>query len=319
MIGVVGAGAFGTALAISLARAGQSVTLWGRSPADMTTLAQTRCNSRHLPGISLPEGIRPTSDLEDLRAADCVLLAIPMQSLRGFLDEHRAMLDGKALVACCKGMDLATLKGPTALLTEACPNAVAAILTGPSFAHDIARGLPTALTLACSDRAAEALQTRLSTGNLRLYRTDDCLGAEIGGALKNVVAIAAGVTIGAGLGDSARAALITRGYAEMVRLAVACGARAETLGGLSGLGDLVLTCTSAQSRNFRYGLSIGQDQAFDPHVTVEGAATSLAAVQLGAAMNVDLPLTQTVANLISGKSTLTVAISDLLSRPLKQE
>jgi glycerol-3-phosphate dehydrogenase (NAD(P)+) len=194
------------------------------------------------------------------------------------------------------------------------------VLTGPGFAGDLAAGLPTALTLACADEAEGArLQAALSTRALRLYRTTDVAGAELGGALKNVIAIAAGAAMGAGLGLSARAAIVTRGQAEMVRLAVALGGRAETLAGLSGLGDLVLTCTSERSRNTRFGMALARGEAVDPAVTVEGAATALAAARLAAATGVDMPITATVAALVEGRTTLAQAMADLLSRPLTTE
>jgi glycerol-3-phosphate dehydrogenase (NAD(P)+) len=228
-------------------------------------------------------------------------------------------IDGRQpLVACCKGVDLSSLRGPVALIEDRRPGAAVAILTGPSFAADIARGLPTALTLATRGNGA-ALQAVLSTPTLRLYRTDDTLGAELGGALKNVIAIAAGVVIGAGLGDSARAALMTRGYAEMVRLALSLGARAETLAGLSGFGDLVLTCTSAQSRNFRYGCALGRGEGFDPKVTVEGVATACAVARLAGEKRIEMPVTAMVDALASGHTSLNDAIGQLMSRPLKQE
>ncbi|WP_101342182.1 NAD(P)H-dependent glycerol-3-phosphate dehydrogenase [Cereibacter azotoformans] len=305
MIGILGAGAFGTALAVTLGRE-QPVTLWARRGVAKLEL-------------ELPPLVRLTSDIETV-TEPTVLLAVPMQALGGLLREHAAQLEGRALVACCKGVDLATGHGPTALIAEACPRATAAILTGPSFAADIARGLPTALTLATADEAAgEALQRQLSTATLRLYRTTDTVGAELGGALKNVIAIAAGVVIGAGLGQSARAALMTRGYAEMQRLALALGARADTLAGLSGLGDLVLTCTSEQSRNFRYGQALGAGAGFDPAVTVEGRATAAAVVALAARREIDMPITAMADALIDGRVTLPQAIQTLLSRPLKQE
>ncbi len=311
MIGVVGAGAFGTALAVALGREGREVRLWAR---DVTRLAGGQ--SARLPGVNLPKTVSVTAEISDLIGADAVLLTLPMQALRGFLAEH-PVLDGVALVACCKGVDLTTLKGPTALIEAACPNSAFAILTGPSFAADIARGLPTALTLASAD--GEALQHLLSTPTLRLYRTTDVIGAELGGALKNVIAIAAGIVIGAGLGDSARAALMTRGYAEMTRLALALGAKAETLAGLSGFGDLVLTCTSAQSRNFRYGQALGAGERFDPTVTVEGAATAKAVSDMAKSLQIDMPITSMIAAVIDHHITLPQAISALLSRPLKQE
>ena len=317
MIGVIGAGAFGTALAITLGRDGHEVRLWARDAEHVATMAQSRRNEGRLPGVSFPELVSVTANIDDLTAAEALILSVPMQALSGFLALHHARLDGIPLVACCKGIDLSTLKGACALMSDACPNSTVAVLTGPSFAADIAKGLPTALTLASTN--GEALQRLLSTPDLRLYRSTDVIGAELGGALKNVIAIAAGVVIGAGLGDSARAALMTRGYAEMTRLALALGARAETLAGLSGFGDLVLTCTSTQSRNFRYGQSLGADAAFDPAVTVEGIATAKAVSNLAKTMQVDMPITQMIAALIDRKLSLSEAVSALMSRPLKPE
>ena len=316
MIGIVGAGAFGTALAVALGREGREVRLWARDAAHIAEIAHSGANEARLPGIELPKTVSARAEISDLTAAHVVLLSLPMQALRGFLLAN-PNLNGLPLVACCKGIDLTTLKGPTALIEAACPDSPFAILTGPSFAADIARGLPTALTLACAD--GEALQHLLSTPSLRLYRTTDVIGAELGGALKNVIAIAAGIVMGAGLGDSARAALMTRGYAEMTRLALALGGRAETLAGLSGFGDLVLTCTSAQSRNFRFGHALGAGQAFDPNVTVEGVATAKAVSAMANKMNIDMPITNMIAALIDQHITLPQAISALLSRPLKQE
>ncbi len=319
MIGVVGAGAFGTALAIALARDGHDVRLWARASGHVDAMARERCNVARLPGIGLPETIAVTARVVDLLGAEVVLLSLPMQALRGFLAVHGKVLDGLPLVACCKGVDLTTLQGASALIATACPTSVAAVLTGPSFAADIAKGLPTALTLACADNRLEMLQHLLSTPTLRLYRSTDIIGAELGGALKNVIAIAAGVVIGAGLGDSARAALMTRGYAEMVRFSMRLGARAETLAGLSGFGDLVLTCTSQQSRNLRFGMALAAGQAFDPGATVEGAATAKAVVRMARDMAVDMPVAQMVAALIDKKIALDQAVASLMSRPLKQE
>ncbi len=300
-VAVLGAGAFGTALAKVLA-VQHEVTLWGR-----------RMPAR-LPGVTV------TDDLAAACAAHTLLLlAVPMQALAGFLTDAGG-LDGKALVACCKGIDLATGRGPSAVVSAACPGATVAVLTGPGFAGDLAAGLPTALTLACAEAAAgEQLQRLLSTPTLRLYRTTDVAGAELGGALKNVIAIAAGAVIGAGLGLSARAALIARGQAEMVRLATALGGRPDTLAGLSGLGDLVLTCTSERSRNYRLGLALGRGGTFDSAVTVEGAATATAAARKAAALGVAMPVTDTVAALVEGRATLAQAVADLLSRPLTTE
>jgi glycerol-3-phosphate dehydrogenase (NAD(P)+) len=318
-IAILGAGAFGTALAVALAR-NDAVTLWARDRALVAEMRQTRVNARRLPGAVLPENVSVTAELGDVAAAEVILLAVPTQQLARFLAEHAGLLDHRRLVACSKGIDIASGLGPLELITAACPNALGAVLTGPSFAADIARGLPTALTLACTDDSAGAeLQAKLSTATLRLYRTTDTIGAELGGAVKNVVAIAAGVVIGAGLGDSARAALMTRGFAEMSRLAAAFGARPETLAGLSGLGDLVLTCTSSQSRNFRYGQALGAGTAFDPTVTVEGVATARAVTILAERLKVEMPIANMVSALVDGKITVADATLALLARPLKQE
>jgi glycerol-3-phosphate dehydrogenase (NAD(P)+) len=316
MIGIIGAGAFGTALAIALGREGREVRLWARSATQVAEMARSRRNDTCLPQIDLPETVSVTAEITDLVSAEAILLAIPMQQLRAFL-QAQPQLNGLPLVACCKGVDLVTLQGPAALIKSVCPGSPVAILTGPSFAADIAKGLPTALTLAAND--GEALQTLLSTPVLRLYRTQDVIGAELGGALKNVIAIAAGVVIGAGLGDSARAALMARGYAEMLRFAVARGAEPETLAGLSGFGDLVLTCTSTQSRNFRFGQALGSGSSFDKSITVEGVATAKAVSNLAKTTGVDMPITTMIAALIDQNITLPQAISALLTRPLKQE
>jgi glycerol-3-phosphate dehydrogenase (NAD(P)+) len=314
MIAIAGAGAFGTALAVALA--GRGVTLWARNAGD---IARHR-ESPRLPGVRLPDDIAVTDDPAHLSGAAAVLVAVPAQSLRPFLAAHRVLLDGHRIVACGKGIDLSTLTGATATIAAELPQSTPALLTGPSFAADIARGLPTALTIACRDEAAgAALQRLLSTPVLRLYRTTDTVGAELGGSLKNVVAIACGACIGAGLGESARAALMTRGFAEMQRLAARLGADPDTLSGLSGFGDLVLTATSPQSRNYAFGLALGRAAPFDPGVTVEGIATSRAVAALGQRLGVDLPITTAVAALCDGTITLAHAMNSLLNRPLKEE
>ena len=318
-VAVLGAGAFGTALAVVLAREGMDVLLWARD-AGQVAMMQTGGTNRRLPGVTLPKTVSVTAKIDDSAGFPIVLLALPMQQLSAFLRQYGAILDGKALVVCAKGIDLATGSGPTELIALACPVAVPAILTGPSFAADIARGLPTALTLACrNEDMGRKLQTALSTATLRLYRSEDVTGAELGGALKNVVAIASGIVIGAGLGESARAALMTRGYAEMSRLALGLGARAETLAGLSGFGDLVLTCSSEQSRNFCFGKALGAGLPFDPLTTVEGAATARAVAILAARRGIEMPITTMVAAVLDGKVTISRAIEALLARPLKQE
>ena len=318
-VAVLGAGAFGTALAIALAANGP-IILWARSEMAANEIEAAREKTARLAGAKLPQNVSITAKLIDISACDTILLAMPMQQMASFLAQHKVHLDGKRLVACSKGIDLASGQGPTRIIAEHCPNATPAILTGPSFAADIARGLPTALTLACVDRAeGEILQRALSTPVLRLYRSEDVIGAELGGALKNVIAIAAGVVIGAGLGDSARAALMTRGFSEMTRIAQLRGAKAETLNGLSGFGDLVLTCTSAQSRNFRFGQALGRGETFDAGVTVEGAATAKAVSILAQKNQIELPIAAMVAALVDQKITVEAAVSALMSRPLKEE
>lgn len=317
-ISVFGAGAFGTALAISLARDGRKVALIARDSTHAGDMAKDRENAARLPGFAFPDDLHPTVSLDDL--APTCLIAVPTQKLGGFMQEHASALGGRSLVACCKGVDLATGNGPTRLIADAVPDAITAILSGPSFATDIAAGLPTGLTIASLDGVnAESLQHALSTANLRLYRSTDVIGVELGGALKNIVAIAAGVAIGAGLGESARAAVITRGYAEMRRFAGSLGAVPDTLSGLSGFGDLVLTCTSEKSRNYTFGLAIGRNQPRPKGITVEGAATAIAVSEKAETSQIDMPLTRTVAALVEESLSVADAIGLLLSRPLKEE
>jgi len=318
-IGVIGAGAFGTALAISLS-GHAPVRLWCRSASKADDMQMNRENKARLPGVILPENLEISADFDIVSRQNILLLAVPMQQLRAVLRAHQPALANATLVACCKGIELQTGQGPIAVISDVLPNARAALLTGPSFAADIARGLPTALTLACADKPlAKTLQQSLKSNNLRLYRTNDTIGAELGGALKNVIAIACGAVIGAGLGDSARAALMTRGYAEMLRMAMALGAQPQTLAGLSGFGDLALTCTSDMSRNYRLGLSIGRQEDFDKSVTVEGAATARAVAALAVKLGLDMPITNSVVGLIDHTTTITGAMAQLLTRPLKEE
>lgn len=318
-IAIAGGGAFGTALGVALALDGNDILLWARNADAIATMKTERQNPK-LPGVALPDKMAFSAMLDPLFACDIILLAIPAQTVQDFLASHAPHLGGKYLVACCKGIDLTRMTGPASTIRDLVPSAVAAMLTGPSFAADIARGLPTALTLACADDEVGAiLQSALSTTSLRLYRSTDTVGAELGGALKNVMAIASGVAIGARLGESARAALITRGYPEMQRLALALGAQPDTLAGLSGFGDLVLTCTSEQSRNYRYGLALGNGSAFDKSTTVEGAATARAVRKLARELDIDMPICTVVADLTDGKTDVPTALNALLSRPLKEE
>jgi len=309
-LAIYGAGAFGAALAVAYATAGRDVTLWARSGA--AQMAASREVPR-LPGTRLPGAVRVTGDPRI--DADIALIAVPTQSLGAMIEATRP--DAPCLVSCAKGIDMETGLGPTALIRRHAPQRRVAQLTGPSFAVDIAAGLPTALTLACEeDETGAMLQEVLSTPGLRLYRTTDVIGAELGGALKNVVAIAAGAAIGAGLGDSARAAIIARGFVEMGRVASARGAQAETLTGLSGLGDLVLTCASEKSRNFRYGMALATGAGVDPAMTVEGLHT---ARRIAADPSLETPITDVVAALADGRLDFAAALDTLLARPLKPE
>jgi glycerol-3-phosphate dehydrogenase (NAD(P)+) len=317
-VAVIGAGAWGTALAIQAARAGNHVTLWARDPARAGAIAASRENP-HLPGVRLPEPIQVMSVPPE--AADLALLAAPTQHLRTVLG---LLAPGLApLVVCAKGVEQATLRLPLEIVAEMHPGTPAAVLTGPNFAHEIAAGLPAAAVIAANDAALrETVAAALGTPSFRLYGNDDPIGAQVGGAAKNVIAIAAGAVIGAGLGENARAALMTRGLAELARLATALGGRAETVMGLSGLGDLLLTCTGAASRNYSLGLALGRGErladvlAARSSVT-EGVATAPALV--ARAQGVDLPVCAAVASLLAGRTTLAEAIAALLARPRRDE
>ena len=313
-ISVLGAGAFGTALAISLARDGRPVILWARDPDDMN---QQRENTRRLPGFRFPDTLSVTGDLELAARAAIILLALPLQQLASFLTEYAGLFSDQALVSCSKGIDLVSGRGSAEIIAAACPGATPAVLSGPSFAVDIAAGLPTALTIAAKE--PEPLQVALSTSNIRLYRSTDMTGVELGGALKNVVAIASGITIGAGLGESARAALITRGYAEMNRYAQAHGAHPDTMAGLSGFGDLALTCTSEKSRNFAFGLALGRGEAGAQNLTIEGKATAKAVSIQAQQAGIDMPIANMVVALLTGSLTIPQVVELLLTRPLKEE
>lgn len=317
-ISVLGAGAFGTALAIGLARDGTEVTLWARDPEDVLAMQSSRQTGKRLPGHALPDTLTITADIQAF-GADICLLAVPAQTLAAFVTQN-AFKDTAALIACCKGIDQTSGLGPVATLNTAKPGHTNGILTGPSFAVDIATGMPTAIVLATADLdEAKRLQATLNRPTLRLYRSTDVIGAELGGALKNVLAIAAGITIGAGLGDSARASVISRGFSELSRYAVAKGADIETIQGLSGLGDLILTCTSEKSRNFRAGVSIGKGTTLDDQATVEGLATAPTVAVDARSLGLDLPLIQAVADVIDGKLDIALAIETLLMRPVGTE
>lgn len=317
-IAVLGAGAFGTALAVSLARSGRKVTLVARSKDHVDAMNVGRENTSRLPGVALPDTLIPSLSLP--RASGVVLAVVPTQQLGSVLGIHSNSLSNKIVVACNKGIDLKTGMGPTAIIKSHVPDIPVAALSGPGFAFDIARGMPTALTLACqSNDVGGELQSMLATENLRLYRTTDVTGVELGGAVKNVMAIAAGLVIGGGLGESARAALITRGFAELTRFAVGRGARPETLAGLSGLGDLILTCTSEQSRNYTHGLCLGRDGVAPSGKTVEGVSTAQILAELAIKEGVDLPITRTVDAILNQKISVREAQAQLFARPMREE
>lgn len=314
-IGIVGGGAWGTALA-QIAAAREDVVVWAREATVVAAINETRENPDFLPGVRLAANIRAGTDPAILAAADLWLVVTPAQHLRAVL---AACPLGATMVICAKGIEA----GSHMLMADVAGDltgAPIAVLSGPTFAGEVARGLPTAVTLACVDTGlGEALVDRLARPAFRPYLTDDIVGAEIGGAVKNVLAIACGVVEGAGLGLNARAALIARGFAEMTRFGLARGARAETLAGLSGLGDLVLTCSSANSRNFTLGVGIGEGRALAVTRTVaEGAATAPVLVEAARAAGVDMPIAAAVADLLAG-APLQETIAALLSRPLRSE
>jgi glycerol-3-phosphate dehydrogenase (NAD(P)+) len=319
-VAVIGAGAWGTALASVAARAGRDVILFARNATAAAHMTATRENPR-LPAVKLDARIAVTSDIAAAARADIILLATPAQSLREAvvaLASHLAA--ATPVIACAKGIERGTHKFMTEVIAEAAPNAVPAILSGPSFASDVARGLPTAVTLAAKDDAlASALVQALGSSTFRPYHTFDVRGVEIGGAAKNVLAIAAGIVVGKQFGASALAALTTRGFSELVRLGRACGARTETMSGLSGLGDLILTCASPQSRNFSLGIALGRGERPAKDKLAEGEFTAPVLIELAASKNVDMPVSNAVAAILSGATTIDEAIENLLTRPFKAE
>jgi glycerol-3-phosphate dehydrogenase (NAD(P)+) len=319
-VAIIGAGAWGTALACIAARAGRQVTLYARDAAHAAKIAASRDNPK-LRGVLLPNSIAVTNDLAAAGRADVVLIATPAQHLRGAVIELAPHLGRAApVVACAKGIEHGTRQFMTEVIAAVAPDARPAILSGPSFAEDVARGLPTAVTLAAwDDNLASALVQALGSPTFRPYHTTDVRGVEIGGAAKNVLAIAAGIVAGKNLGASAQAALTTRGFAELARFGRALGARAETLVGLSGLGDLILTCSGPQSRNFALGLALGRGEPPAPGRLAEGKFTAPVLVDLAASQNIDMPVAQAVAAILNRTITVDAAIEGLLTRPFKAE
>jgi glycerol-3-phosphate dehydrogenase (NAD(P)+) len=325
-IGVIGAGAWGTAIAQMLTREGQSVLLWCLEPEVADAINTRHENTTYLPVIALNPALRATADLADLAGFDALFCVTPAQHTRSLLTRLEGWLKpGAPVVLCSKGIELSTGKFMTDVLAEELPEAVPGVMSGPSFAIDVAKGLPTAVTLAMRDAAlgAELIQA-ISTPTFRPYLGTDLLGAEIGGSVKNVLAIACGIALGKGLGRSAHAALIARGYAEMTRLALALGADADTLTGLSGLGDLVLTCSSETSRNMSLGLALGQGETLAGvlgarNSVTEGVATAPILRSLARTRGIEMPICEAVAAVVEGEITVDQAIGALLARPVKAE
>ncbi len=323
-IAVVGAGAWGTALANVIARAGRAVVLAARDRASAAALAQSR-ESPHLPGQKLDERVGVVAADADAGRYDAILLAVPSQQLRAAARTIApALARDTPVVACAKGIERGSRKFMTEVIAESAPLALPAILSGPSFAADVARGLPAAVTLAARDEAvAAALARALGSAAFRPYHSTDIRGVEIGGAAKNVLAIAAGIVAGRGLGASAAAALTTRGFAELFRFGRAFGARPETLTGLSGLGDLILTCSSPQSRNYSLGVALGKGQplteALDRAKLAEGVFTAPVLVEMASAQGVEMPIARAVADILDGRASIDAAIETLLTRPFRAE
>ncbi|CDZ27124.1 NAD(P)H-dependent glycerol-3-phosphate dehydrogenase [Neorhizobium galegae] len=326
---VIGAGAFGTALAAVISLEGRHpVTLIGRDPSLMSDLRDDRVHDAVLPGVPLPDALEFSAEPDAIGEASLVLFAMPSQAQADAARHYGPYLaEGAVVVTCAKGIDRSSGRLLTEVLEAELPHHPVAVLSGPGFAADIARGLPTAMAIAAADRVlAERLATALSSRTFRLYASTDRIGVQLGGALKNVLAIACGIIEGAGLGDSARAALISRGLAEMSRLIEAMGGKADTVRGLSGLGDLVLTGTSHQSRNLRFGIALGQTGGNwgDPAETVggplvEGAFAASVAARLGEKFSVELPVTNAVADIIDGKLDIMTAMEQLMTRPITTE
>jgi glycerol-3-phosphate dehydrogenase (NAD(P)+) len=323
-IAILGAGAWGTALANAVAATGRAVTLYARDPATAAEITKSRTNAARLPGIAVAPEITATNSLGEAAEADVLLLAVPTSALRELANSIASMIrPAIPLIACAKGIERGSEKFVTEILAEAAPLAQPAVLSGPSFAADVGRGLPTAVTLGAYDEGlAASLAAAISSPAFRLYHSTDVRGIEIGGAAKNVLAIAAGIVVGRGLGASAQAALTTRGFAELSRLGKAFGARPETLMGLSGLGDLVLTCSSPQSRNYSFGLAVGRGRSpaeLRSGPLAEGVFTAPVLVEIARKKGIEMPISQAVGGILSGRINVEEAISGLLSRPLKAE
>jgi len=325
-IGVLGAGAWGTAMAQMLASTGRKVTLWTANLGCVTSINETRENSHYLKGVPLNTGITATTDMSALDSCDSVLSVIPAQHTREVLEKFKPYArPGLPVMLCSKGIEISTMNFMSQVLEDVLPQAAPAVLSGPSFAIDVARGLPTAVTLACEDeKLGTQLMQAVGAPTFRPYWTDDILGAEIGGAVKNVLAIVCGIVLGKNLGRSAHAATITRGFAEMTRLGKALGCKPETLTGMSGLGDLILTCSSELSRNMSCGMALGrgltlQEIMSSRNAVTEGVATAPVLAKMADKLGVDMPICQTAAIILAGNESVDAAITRLLSREYTAE
>ena len=320
-IAVLGAGAWGTALANQAARSGGNVTLWARDVLHVREMRETRENRRRLPGVALAANVTPSANLLALSSTQLVLLAVPAQAFRGLLESVALVLrPGVPLVICAKGIERGTGVFLSDIVADRLPQNPVAVLSGPSFAQDLAKSLPTAVTLATHHAATlEMVLAALAAPYFRMYHSTDVRGVEIGGAAKNTIAIACGIAAGKQLGASAQAALVARGFAELARFGRAFGARAETLMGLSGLGDLVLTCNSPQSRNFAYGFALGAGQIQTKTGVVEGVQTASALVAMARARGVDMPIASAVDSILKGTIDIDASIDALLARPSRSE
>jgi len=322
-IAVLGGGAWETALALCCVRAGRDVTLWEHEPGNAASLEQKR-ESQFLPGVRIDDKIKLTRDLAETTRSDAILVVVPAQAVRGVIKAlAKTKIEGTPLIVCAKGIEHGTHKFMTEIVAECAPKAVPAILSGPSFAADVARGLPTAVTIAAADAGiAQALANAMDSGAFRRYHSTDVRCVEVGGAAKNVLAIAAGIVTGRGLGASASAALTTRGFAELVRFGKAFGAKTETMMGLSGLGDLILTCSTPQSRNFSCGVALGKGEKAETAAhgkLAEGVFTAPVLLEMARDKKVDMPISAAVAAVLAGKTSVDKAIESLLTRPIKSE
>lgn len=325
-VGIIGGGAWGTALAQTLCRGGRQVLLWAREADVVAQINGRHVNDMYLPGVTLDAGVRATGVLADTAACDAILMVAPAQHVRAVAGELRPHLRrGQPMVLCSKGIEQGTSRLMTEVAAEVVPEATLAVLSGPSFASEVARGLPAALTIACADETlGRLLAERLGNRRMRLYWTSDIVGVELGGAIKNVLAIAAGVVDGQRLGASAHAALVTRGFAEMRRFGAVLGARPETLMGLSGLGDLILTCGSPQSRNMSFGRALGEglsvaEALAGKTAVTEGVFTAIAVNRIATEKGIDMPICAAVCDVVEGRASVADAIGQLMQRPLKAE